>query len=407
LKLTIDYASHPAFRTLSPETRVFADASRYFTAVDVIWAEIVSAAALNASRAGTEFDRKTQPILSDLKQALAGQRMPEDYLPFVSAALVKSQEAIRAEIVQVIRGRATTRAPDVEVERIVAQLQDHGAAAFRMDTPMRRAIVESLQPYYREVESQRDSGSGARCFVTIPARGTHWNILKSFVRDKRIEDAISAYAGFRLELSGYSLTLSHPGETWFKICYQDIGLAAPRTVQQHYDLDNLSAKSMFYLNEVDPDCGPFTYLPGSRSLIRWRSQTSFFKYLDYANNEFAASRESADTIYNRPLFCTPALRPAFAALPSDLQGSACPGDDVLDDSALSATLLEGERALTSDDGDLMLFAGGETLHRGGVARGGERYALQMIYSSPPGFAQQVKRLPRRLAGRIKRTLSRT
>jgi hypothetical protein len=403
MKLTIDYASHPAFAAISGgKGQHSIEAGQYFARMDDIWAELIAPESrVTAKEVGAVFDQRVASLLTDLKRALSQDHVPSDYLPFVFKALDDSCQAVRAEIVQVVAGRAYRGVRNARIETICAALRDKGAAAFRMERGTRMRIFESLKPFCAQVEAQRAGGSGARCFVAVPARGAHWDLLKDFVRKNHIEDAIGAFAGFPLELVGYALTLSHPGETWFKISYQDIGLPAPRTVQQHYDLDNLSAKSMLYLNDVGEENGPFSYIPDTKSFIASRSQTSYFKYLDYANNDYAIAKGAPETIYNRPLFVTPNLRPAFAALPVELQGTACPGDDVLDGTPLSQALLKGERPLTSEDGDLMLFAGGETLHRGGVVSAGERYALQMMYKSPPSIAEKLVSLPRQLGSRAK------
>jgi hypothetical protein len=401
MKMQIDYASHPAFMSISAPWSSAAVA-RYFEEIDQAWQDaVVRPTAMSADQAAAAFDRQALPLLNALKQTLGGTSIQIDYLPFVRRALDDSLAAVRAEIMQLIAGRAYRPVSNQQAGAICEQLRELGAAALRMDGATRARIFDALKPFVQQVDAQRAAGSGARCFVAVPAQGTHWDLLKGFVRSSHVEDAISAFAGFPLELVGYALTLSHPGETWFKICYQDIGLPATRTVQQHYDLDNLSAKSMFYLNDVGPEDGPFAYVPASKALIGSRSQTSFFKYLDYANNDYAAAQAVPETIYNRPVFITPSLRAAFASLPSELQGSACPGDDVLDDTPLSEVLLRGERSLTSDDGDLMLFAGGETVHRGGVARSGQRYALQMIYKRPPTLSEKLASLPRQLGSRAK------
>ncbi len=402
MKLKIDYAAHPAFEGMALGKRNFTEASDYFSTIDQICEELLAQGAPKAGISGAEFDRLTLTPLHRLKQALQQEPIVQEYRPFVFAALERSLEAVRTEFVQVVRGRSFRRNRSASVEAIVTQLRETGAATFRMAPDARKRISDSLQPYFRQVEAQRDGGSGARCFVPVPPKGTHWELLKAFVRDSHIEDAISSYAGFPLALNGYALTLSHPGETWFKICYDDLGLPAARTVQMHYDIDNLTAKAMFYLNEVSPDSGPFACAPNSKALITSRSQTSYFKYLDYANNEYAASKKVPGTIYNRPMFFFPELRPAFASLPAELQGSGGPGDDVLDASLLSEALLRDERIFTSDDGDLMLFAGGEILHRGGVAKQGQRYALQMIFQKPPSLVQRVSSLPRKVGNRVKR-----
>lgn len=404
MKLEVDYSSHPAFRHLI-FTGNYPEVEIYFAKIDKLWSELVSHK-INCSSINLvlDFDKTAKQYLQEFKLKIQTWPIQEDYLPYVLKALDNSIFAIRKEIEQIIDGQRNNSPKSSKALEICECLRLTGVAAFRIDSSKRKEIFNALQPYVLQVDAQRDSGFGARCFVPVPSRGVHWDLLKKFVIESGIEEAISLFCGFKLELVGYALTLSHPDEKWYKICYADIGLAPTKTVQQHFDLDNLSAKSMFYLNEVDLNNGPLSYVPNTREFIQSRSKLSFFKYLDYENNEFSKSKMVNDEIYNRPLFRAKALRAAFASLPSGLQGSSCFGDDVIDGTELSDDLLRAERNLTSQDGDLVLFAGGETIHRGGVAVSGRRYALQMIYKKPPNFSEKVLSVPRRFASSTKNLL---
>ena len=400
MKLEIDYAAHPAFQNLVISgRRSLAQAGVYFRALDDLWQEALAQSAdVPPEALLRQFDLVQSREAGRLSEAL----MPwidSDYLPYVQQALSNSAEAIRREISTIHAARRNPRRVGSEVESIRRSLVDAGIAGFQMGESALASLNAALAPYRAQLLSQRDSNDGARCYVVPPSKGEHWQIMKSFLREQRVEEAISAYAGYPLELEGYAFTYSHVGESWYRKCYLDISLPAPRTVQMHYDEDNLSAKSMFYLNDVSEQNGAFSYLAAGRAEIASRSQLAYFKYLDYANNDFAAMKGAPPTSYNRPVFITPWLRSEFARLPAELQGSGGPGDDILDGTPLSDFLIANERRLTGPAGYLALFAGGETLHRGGVIESGERFALQMIYKSPPSAARRAARRLRSL-GRV-------
>jgi hypothetical protein len=407
MKLLVDYAGHPAFRGLVPQgERSLPEARSYFDALDNAWR-----IALAPSASGSPQDELQR---FDIVQAAEEHKLVgalatwigADYLPYVKEALRISAGAIRREIGQIHAARRKSLTTGHVVSSIRQSLADKGVAGFQMSAAALAQLNAALSPFRDELREQRRSNGGARCFVVPPSKGEHWQIMKSFLREQRIEEAISAYAGYPLELEGYAFTYSHADETWYRKCYLDIPLAAPRTVQMHYDEDNLSAKSMFYLNDVGENNGAFSYLAIGRAEISSRSQLAYFKYLDYANNEFAAARGVPVTSYNRPLFITPPLRKEFARLPAEMQGSGGPGDDIQDGTALSDFLIAHERRLVGPAGYLALFAGGETLHRGGVVESGERFALQMIYKSPPSTAQKAARRLRSLRGFLPRVVNR-
>ena len=87
-------------------------------------------------------------------------------------------------------------------------------------------------------------------------------------------------------------------------------------------------------------------------------------------------RDDGD-LYYRPHFRLPEFREAFTRVPEPLRAPSHSGDDVVDGSPLADDLAQREWAVTTDDGNLVAFDGESGLHRGGVATGSKRYALQV------------------------------
>lgn len=385
MKIAVDYAQHPAFPHSSTSSPAI---GRYFAGLDDLWEKLAVGGVAEGKIAET-FSVERRHLMADVEQALAEHADPA-YRPFVIRAFENSADAILKEVSCVVGANIRRPRHGDDAEAIAQKLRDISVAGFSMKPDVRAKIAKSLAPYMETLREQRRSNGGARCFVAVPSWGEHWQLIKGFLKKNRIEEGISAYAGHPLELAGYALTYSHPDENWFKQCYQDVGLEAPSTVQMHFDEENTSAKSMLYLNDIETDNGPFSYVPRSDASVSSRSQLSFFKYLDFANSNFASTQGVDGGSYNRPLFKSAQLRPYFGRLPSELQGSACLGDDITEGTPLSKFLLEHERQITTSVGDLALFAGGETMHRGGIVQRGERWALQMIYKQPLSYREKVQ-----------------
>ena len=385
--INVDYSQHPAFRDLQHTSEPHPDIGRYFRSLDALWSRLIEAEKLED--AAVEFQAEHRRLMSDIGPSITGVTAPE-YRQYVIQAFDRSANAILKEILTVIAAKKASRQFSAEAERIAATLRGESTAGFPMDPDLRTKIAKSLSPFMDKLRGARSNNNGARCFIAVPSWGEHWKLVKRFLKKNSVEEGISAYSGYPLELSGYALTYSHPDEVWFKQCYRDLNLDAPRTIQMHFDEDNVSAKSMLYLNEIGPDNGPFSYVPRYAAQVTSRSRLAFMKHLDFAHADFEKSIGIGGRLYNRALFGTPQLRKHFARLPAELQGSSGLGDDVLNSTPLSDSLLENERKITSNVGDLALFAGGETIHRGGIVSKGERWALQMLYFPPPPVQQKIQ-----------------
>jgi hypothetical protein len=77
-----------------------------------------------------------------------------------------------------------------------------------------------------------------------------------------------------------------------------------------------------------------------------------------------------------------AARRLFGMLPARLRLNSHFGFDVLDDSALGASLLAQEVKMLAPAGQVIVFDGSQLVHRGGLVRSGRRTALQVVFDVP-------------------------
>ena len=240
MKLLVDYAAHPAFRGLAPPgPRSLAQARTYFDTLDDAWRKTLLPSAGAASvDAWRRLDAVQDGEVRALAAALSAWISPE-YLVHVLDALRVSAAAIRREIAQIHAARSNAPHADKAVGTIRQSLLDTGVAGFQLGAAPLAQLNAVLAPFRAELVEQRRTNGGARCYVVPPTKGEHWQIMKAFLREQRIEEAISAYAGYSLELEGYAFTYSHEDEDWYRKCYLDLPLAAPRTGTVKHRRDSL------------------------------------------------------------------------------------------------------------------------------------------------------------------------
>ena len=225
--INVDYSQHPAFRDLQHTSEPHPDIGRYFRSLDALWSRLIEAEKLED--AAVEFQAEHRRLMSDIGPSITGVTAPE-YRQYVIQAFDRSANAILKEILTVIAAKKASRQFSAEAERIAATLRGELTAGFPMDPDLRTKIAKSLSPFMDKLRGARSNNNGARCFIAVPSWGEHWKLVKRFLKKNSVEEGISAYSGYPLELSGYALTYSHPDEVWFKQCYRDLNLDAPRTI---------------------------------------------------------------------------------------------------------------------------------------------------------------------------------
>lgn len=193
-------------------------------------------------------------------------------------------------------------------------------------------------------------------------------------------DVLSNFKRTRMAIMGTGLEYSRPGQAWHADLYSDIGLADSPLKYFHVDQADHLPKAMIYATPVSNDNGPTGIIRESntweRSEFLFRAhkgldQVTIGRYGKYMNGaEYRAAARS------------PELRRIFMQLPAPFQGSSHFGDDVLPESPIVQRLLAQEQSfLSTDRGQVMVFDGGRTLHRGSLVRQGERVAMQVAFKN--------------------------
>lgn len=245
----------------------------------------------------------------------------------------------------------------------------NGATSFRADPADKRALIDLIQPYIDvvearraekppEVRSHRDS-----CDTIYKPEGPTeaFPLLHKILTGAGVLRTASLYMGRDIVLEEVGLMIKdHTDEDHVDVFR---GLAPdPRTKYMHLDTTGDRIKAGFYLNDIGPKDGPFSYVLGSN-----RARMSVLERATRMANDLTGfdwtNKESA--------------RASFMSLPPHLRKKANFGNDLADGTERQQFVAERERYFTSDLGDMFLFDN-RGFHRGGLVESGKRIALFMI-----------------------------
>jgi hypothetical protein len=392
---SIDYTAHPAFRQFSPadpsQDTAIEQAVRQ---IDEVLEEIhASPAALSSLDIEHAYQTRALPQLETVGRSLTAL-LPGD-LPIATIATAALAET-RAELLKEAlfqndkkRYRPTDATPSVE--RIACDLADDGLSLHQTPPATIKVIWDDVAEYRQRLSELSARNGGTNCALALPHSGRFWNEISAYLDRSGIIAGCSLARRQPLELAYCALVLSHPGETWWRGCYQDVGIPTGRTVYMHNDKDYDIMKVLVYLSDVKEPQGPFCFVRGSHRWRRSKTQSFFHKAFDAAANVNLAPREPTRTIYYRKAFRHPEFRRQFLLLPRPLRGSSHFGDDVLDDSELSRWLLERETAVTSEMANCIAFIGADGIHRGGTVTEGQRWAFQIGLKQIPPLHRRIER----------------
>ena len=172
--------------------------------------------------------------------------------------------------------------------------------------------------------------------------------------------AASQYLGAPVQLEFISVMSYDVTTTHWRDNFPDVEHDDPQTSYFHIDSATGRMKCLLYLSEVTESNGPFSFVLGSNRL-----KVGFLEHvIRVSNDNSRLDKSDSDT------------REIFLALPKVLQKKSEFGNDLIDDSAGSKTLLACEARFTSEDGNLIFFDN-RGVHRGGMLREGERHILQI------------------------------
>ena len=248
--------------------------------------------------------------------------------------------------------------------QIVENLSQSGAVPFGIGEPDMALLRSTL---HGEVEALRaapanTSGVGYdRATRLLPeSHPKVYEILNAYFRDWKLLEASQYYFGVEQVIHAVALHVCRETDQHYTMTCQD--LAPTDLVNLHFDPKDGMMKCILYLDEVELEDGPFSYIEGSH---RW--------YTD----PIAKLAAKANGVTN--YLASPEHRRAFMRLPEALRYCCIMGSMIPSDSDLSNQLASQEIHYTSKPYGQAIFFDPSGLHRGGLAKGsGERISLQIM-----------------------------
>lgn len=186
------------------------------------------------------------------------------------------------------------------------------------------------------------------------------NMVSGIFKKKNILSAASNYNGRNLSVVNVVLLVSKPNDVHYRGFMLDCK-EEPETICYHIDPKEDVMKAMIYLNDIDDQAGPFSYVPTSNRFMINKLQQIFGRSITTGS------------------YChTPDARRSVFRLPKRLRVSYNFGRLLLDNTDLSNKILKEHEVYTSDKANCVAFDPGAGIHRGAFCKSKNRVALQVL-----------------------------
>ncbi len=186
------------------------------------------------------------------------------------------------------------------------------------------------------------------------------NDVNEIFEKRGMNKAASLYNGRAIRVQKVVLLFSKPNDVHYRGFMLDCK-KEPETICYHIDPKEDTVKAMLYLNDIDENAGPFSYVPTSNRFM-----------IDPVQQIFGRSITTGSYCHN------PAARRSVFRLPKKLRVSYNFGRLLLDGSDMSNKILSKHDVYTSDKANCVLFDPGAGIHRGAFCKSKNRVALQVL-----------------------------
>lgn len=363
----IDYRNHPGLAASRPDH----DPAPFDRAADEVNAQLEEAF---RRLSPAEFRDLAGERLTALLRPLAARYDEPEFDRFCQDVVSRTAEAALVEA-ETRRARSAIDPGGATAAAVARNLGDLGYSPGRIPQDLKRDILAAARPYMDRLEAARADSPASRHQTPFTDPDSLAAVKRALDHGGIIAGA-GAYKGLPLEMYYCALEYSTPDQEWWR-WRRHPGLAEqPRTSWMHYDKDLNICKCILYLNDVDADSGAFSYVPGSHA---WTWPLLGLLASRMMDRQGAGRAWDSRFVH---LFDDEFGRRAFMRLPRALQFVTVFGDDLLDGSAQSDSLLAQEKTFAAKDADLVVFDGGYGIHRGARARVDCRWALQIGLAMP-------------------------
>jgi hypothetical protein len=378
----IDYRSHPAYAAVAADYRYD----------DQLIADCVS----GIDRAFADFCGLPEPSVTDAAAALTAIKAS-------AQAIVRHAADVGAQIIarEWLGACIDWAVADIQYEylRLAFQDRNYDGSGLRLHQQQQLQRLRSDGMYIADVddrdfravqrlavrfapELQRSvSQTPAERAVYSPSRVSPLGrAIQRLLSNAGVLDVLSNFKRTRMAIMGTGLEYSCPRQAWHADLYADFGLPDSPVKYFHVDQADHLPKAMIYATPVSNDNGPTGIVRGSNT---WgRSEFLFRAYKGLDAVTIGRYGKYVDGAAYRAVARSPDLRRIFMQLPTAFQGSSHFGDDILPKSPTAELLLSREQTfLSGDRGQVLVFDGGRTLHRGSLVRHGERVAMQVAFKN--------------------------
>jgi hypothetical protein len=338
----VDYAGHPAYQQY-----------------------VSQASPMLRLKAFVQFVRSMVPLL--IKRSIRYEMIPREIREPKTTADFGRLAKVAFRNLLGLHEKVT---PAAGKNAIYQKMTADGCAVITFDDSTLKSIMDVANLHFERLEQQRSgTKSGEREFEesrgSVDARdyGVElYDTLNAVLHDTGMIDAVSMYLGRKANLIDVNPQINDASDSFWRNIFPDQkDMSLPKSAYVHRDASGGDLKAIFYMTDVGPDNGPFSYVVGSNRL----KVSKLDDLIAEANDHNGLSSTKPDA------------RERFAALPSKLKQKGSMGNDVLDKSPLADRISNGLWQITAPKGSIVLFDT-KGMHRGGMVVEGERRVITTV-----------------------------
>lgn len=338
----VDYASHPAYAPL-----------------------ISKASVGDRLSAIVRFAKSMVPLL--IKRAIRYEMIPReirepknlsDWMKFVASA---------ARNVVGLHPKAETTG---EAGDVFETLNGNGCCVIKMDDDLFVQLEKASKEHFERLDRQRQNSSSkdrefdeSRGAVDAREYGDDlYLLIEKILKESGVLAAASKYLGRAARLVDVNPQINDSSDNFWRKVFPDMEMdEIPPNAYFHRDASGGDLKAIFYMSDVGPENGPFSYVIGSNKL----EMSRFDDLIAEANDHNGLSATTLD------------MRQKFSALPTKLRQKGSFGNDLVAKSVLSEQIEKGVWKITGSKGSIVLFDT-KGVHRGGMVADGMRKVITTV-----------------------------
>ncbi len=251
---------------------------------------------------------------------------------------------------------------------VLASLRDHGIAVVQIDEQahdrleaIAAAHFDMLTKRRKERENETRQFEDSRSTVSRTSEPELFDRIESLLHAAGIMDAASAYLGRAVQLADVNPQINDASDSFWRDIFPDMPeTPLSPTAYYHRDASGGDLKAIFYISDVGPKNGPFTYVLGSHQADVRRIDDLICE----ANDHGLSATDRA-------------TRSLFAALPKALRRKGSFGNDLEPGSDAARLIAERSWSIEGPAGSIVLFDT-KGIHRGGMVEHGERRVITCV-----------------------------